>query len=376
MKNPLYTNQQFLNAYKGVKHIYVSNLSNGEILGLNEFYDYQTEINYFTAECKSDSAIVFFLPKKVFLDIRNRNNLIFKRCAQLVELRVKFFSGALMNYKVNFLRETKRKIFGINAEANNFNISSNESMLKRNKPGSFDIKENLINKSLLFNRQLRNLKQWSVSTNKEICGTYSVPIKVNASIYNLNNNASSLKLNQSPPNKFNLSNASKICRVNNNIKVTLPISNKTNSETINAQMCKNSPEELATKMLTEHNINVVKGSNYRNYCLFERQLGNNSSFGEEKLNTISNFYPFSKLNTSTDKEKDISLFKAKSLFKLNKQKENSHKRSFNYFSYKLPFCIRDKVEESEKQKKLPAVRRNRNMINLRKIGMDTFFLEN
>ena len=47
----------------------------GDIVGLNEMFDYKTEMYNFTAECDNDEVNVFFLSKKDFNNIMEKESM-------------------------------------------------------------------------------------------------------------------------------------------------------------------------------------------------------------------------------------------------------------------------------------------------------------
>ena len=55
------------------------------IFGTNELYDYKTGLYYFTAECLTKEAIIYFLPKKYFYSLLKRENPVYLAVAQTVE---------------------------------------------------------------------------------------------------------------------------------------------------------------------------------------------------------------------------------------------------------------------------------------------------
>ena len=55
------------------------------IFGTNELYDYKNELYYFSAECISKEAIIYFLPKKYFYSILTKEKPIYLALMEMVE---------------------------------------------------------------------------------------------------------------------------------------------------------------------------------------------------------------------------------------------------------------------------------------------------
>jgi hypothetical protein len=54
---------EYLSYFNGIKTIDFYTLSEGDMLGLNELFDYKTELYNFSAECVSDEVNVFYISK-------------------------------------------------------------------------------------------------------------------------------------------------------------------------------------------------------------------------------------------------------------------------------------------------------------------------
>ena len=59
------------------------------VFGLNELFDYKTELYNFTAECVSDETNLFFISKRNFNDIIEKENNIMNNVIQLIDLKAK-----------------------------------------------------------------------------------------------------------------------------------------------------------------------------------------------------------------------------------------------------------------------------------------------
>jgi hypothetical protein len=132
LKNPIYKTKEYLENSKGKKTIEMSIFNEKEILGLNEFYDYKSQINLFTAECLTD-CIIFYLPKKMMNIIIEKEMNVKFYVLNLIELKAKYYIGKLKNYRNYFLKEigfklglTQKQIENINKLKTKEKNNSNE----------------------------------------------------------------------------------------------------------------------------------------------------------------------------------------------------------------------------------------------------------
>jgi hypothetical protein len=72
----LFSSNEYLNYFKGIYNIDFYTLKDGDILGLNELYDFKTELFNFNAECISDEAKLFFVSKYNFYNIMKKEKTI------------------------------------------------------------------------------------------------------------------------------------------------------------------------------------------------------------------------------------------------------------------------------------------------------------
>jgi CRP-like cAMP-binding protein len=84
-------------------------ISKYSIFGTNELYDYKTGIFFFSAECVSKEAIIYFLPKKFFYASFVREKPIYLSLAKMVEFRVRDMIGRLKNHIVSFDKYIEKK---------------------------------------------------------------------------------------------------------------------------------------------------------------------------------------------------------------------------------------------------------------------------
>lgn len=84
-------------------------VSKYSIFGTNELYDYKTGIFFFSAECVSKEATIYFLPKKFFYASFVREKPIYLSLAKMVEFRVKDVIGRLKNHIICFDKYMEKK---------------------------------------------------------------------------------------------------------------------------------------------------------------------------------------------------------------------------------------------------------------------------
>ena len=162
------------------KKFEVLNISKYSIFGTNELYDNNIGLYYFSAECASKEAIIYFLPHKYFYSILVREKPIYLSLAEMIEFRAKDIIGRL-KYHIkcfdNVMNKTTKKFI----ETTNIN--------------------NLNNKNLSYNNYIASLKYLNVKKiNKKIAlkirneKTYEFPPlikdKNNHSIKEYNNKTS------------------------------------------------------------------------------------------------------------------------------------------------------------------------------------------
>ena len=97
------SSNEYLSYFNGIKTIDLYTLSEGDMLGLNELFDYKTELYNFSAECASDEVNVFYISKANFNNIMEKENDIMNNVIQLIDLKAKTLIG-----KINSFREIYR----------------------------------------------------------------------------------------------------------------------------------------------------------------------------------------------------------------------------------------------------------------------------
>jgi len=92
-----------------IKKYDLFNIHEFSIFGTNELYNYKTGLYYFSAECISKDAIIYFLPKKYFYSLLLKENPVCSAVAEIVESKAKFIIEKLKSiikwYEANKLKE-------------------------------------------------------------------------------------------------------------------------------------------------------------------------------------------------------------------------------------------------------------------------------
>ena len=148
-------------------HLYSSNrydistIEESSIFGTNELYNYKTDLYYFTAECVSNEAIIYFLPKKYLYVLLLKENPVYLAMAEMVESRAK-------------LLVEKMKLILKQYEIKRFKIKNINEIKEDNKMKTFTIFNNYRNsvKNLRRNNNNPGLKLYSKMDEK----TYEFPI--------------------------------------------------------------------------------------------------------------------------------------------------------------------------------------------------------
>ena len=141
-------NDNDLSYERDIKTIDFGILKEGDILGLNELYDYNTSIYNFSAECVSEEAGLFFINKSNFDLMLNKENTLFESVIQKVEINVKYMIGTIKNYKKNMAKENLLKSQKENSKISikKNTIYDSKSVTKKN------LKNDIITTSLIKNK--------------------------------------------------------------------------------------------------------------------------------------------------------------------------------------------------------------------------------
>ena len=154
------------------------------ILGTNESFDHQTEIYNFSAECISDEAILYFLPKEILNKILKKEKMVYSSLIQLVEFRIKniiwkvknyinIFENKMVKLKAKKMKTKKNILLNIENDnndykTNNVNITENNSiknivngiqkkMIKSHNYSKSNIIENIKYKNLFLSHENKNI---------------------------------------------------------------------------------------------------------------------------------------------------------------------------------------------------------------------------
>ena len=149
-------------------------LNDSSIFGTNELYDYKTGLYYFTAECATKEAIIYFLPKKYFCDLLMKESPVYLAVAETVEIKAKFIIEKmkliLKWYEINKINKLNNKDNKANKERN---YSENK---EENKMKNFTVFSNYKNsiKNLRRNNEINypGFKLFTKTDEK----TYKFPI--------------------------------------------------------------------------------------------------------------------------------------------------------------------------------------------------------
>ena len=94
------------------------------IIGTNELYDHLTGIYNFSAECISDEAVIYFLPKENLNILLNREKMVYNSFIQLVEFRIKDIIWKIKNH-INVFENKIKKMLKRTKTSENFIIDNN-----------------------------------------------------------------------------------------------------------------------------------------------------------------------------------------------------------------------------------------------------------
>ena len=321
--NDIFSTNEYLSYFKGTYNIDFYTLKDGDILGLNELYDYKTELYNFNAECVSDDARLFFVSKRNFNNVMKKDNNIMNNVIELIDFKAKALIGKINLYR-NFYKsqiiqklknkqKNAKKISNscMNLKVNNYiNTKNNKEevnnnnivQFKRKEPKIFDnLKINFQNKIGLFknNKLLKYLKNsnfFDSITNYEIDNNI---INNDKTLTNKDKYAKKHKIlkSKSVIEQYNLKNNKKI---KNYTSINFYNSNDSNSNREKFE------KKLYSNDLKSRNKNNI---NKTIYCINKKQyISNNNSEQKDLENVIKNNYSIYS-NLPLIKEKKIKLRK-------------------------------------------------------------------
>ena len=186
--NKIFSSNEYLEYFKGYKNIELFTYNRGDVLGLNELFDYKTELYNFQLKCISDETNVFFMSKEYFQNIMEKEGSIMNNVIKLIDLRAKALIGRINSFRINykngvfFHMRNKKKIFyrnqtksindSINIDNSNSNLNSiNESSKERSYYSLLVLGDSRVGKKSLIKRIL-NISCTSTYRNPEIENQY------------------------------------------------------------------------------------------------------------------------------------------------------------------------------------------------------------
>jgi CRP-like cAMP-binding protein len=205
----IFSTNEYLNYFNGIKTIDLYTLSEGDMLGLNELFDYKTELYNFSAECVSDEVNAFYISKTNFNNIMEKENEIMNNVIQLIDLKAKTLIGKINSFReeyrnavINTLKRNKTRnhfhriytdrnsdttITKEEISKNNNNLNDNINSIHNNKKKMFIkyniLKEKCNNVKLFKNNDLLNyLKNTKLVRSNSIIDT--INLHVNRNIIN------------------------------------------------------------------------------------------------------------------------------------------------------------------------------------------------
>jgi len=236
MKDKTNLDKEKVDSLNKNKKFEVLNVSQYSIFGTNELYDGKTGLYYFSAECASKEAIIYFLPHKYFYSLLIREKPIYLSLAEMIEFRAKDIIGRL-KYHVKCFDNVMDKTIKRFIESNNTNNLNNKNLSYNNYITSLkhlNIKK--INKKialkirsekpyefppLVKDKKDRSIKEYNNKTNKtsyianETIGSFSFKNKNNISLRDkVFNQYKKIKLMSLNPNPNNISLNNRKIKIN------------------------------------------------------------------------------------------------------------------------------------------------------------------
>ena len=146
------------------------------IIGTNETYEHKTEIYNCTAECVSDSAILYFFPKTHFNTLLNKEKHVYNSFIDLIEYRIKDIIWNFKQYIETFEREIKKKKI-IKLNFNHSKNSLKNMLLSRNNSNNVgDGNKFFYDSKTYFDKKLKikDIKSFSNEIEKNKDGYFSM----------------------------------------------------------------------------------------------------------------------------------------------------------------------------------------------------------
>ncbi len=206
--NPVYHTKEYTEMSKGMKRIFLNKIEGREVIGLNECYNFNSQLMNFNIEIISSEATFIFIPKNIFYRIITSDLNVMESLKNMVELKSRLYMGKLKNYKDSLITEINNMIL-----TNKNKRKSYSEINGSNRNKKIIIKKNIKN---LLNNSNENLNQTTKfnithSTNFNITSsnfnkTHSTNFNITSSNFNdkkFSPNNSDNNLNSFNSNKFN-----------------------------------------------------------------------------------------------------------------------------------------------------------------------------
>ena len=246
------------------------------IIGTNESFDHQTKIYNFSAECNSDEAIIYFLPKKYLNIIINKEKMVYNSLIQLVEFRIKniiwkvknfinIFENKIKKYKSKTVKLKNNENLYLITENNNKNIFDIGNKIKNNslKNISNIIKRNNLYNSCSKSNLNKSNKYKNLFLSQEINNDIIYTFRKTKNIYSLTNapqipilnNKEKNRVNQNPLfNKYSNSQSKK------NITTTIPkaFPYLIMDSFVKRELCKENKDKILQQIKATNNIKTIK----------------------------------------------------------------------------------------------------------------------
>ena len=306
--NPIFKTKEYLDKSKKKEKIVLATFNGKEIIGLNEFYDRNTNLYYFDAEVTSLRAVIYYIPKNFFNELVGREKCVEDAIMQIVEIKAKFFIGGLKTYKEGIIRDignklgynykdfinknktiylspkkfqqiNKKKSFNnfLNSKHNlkiNINNNNNNNNIKLNEYNNYkkfdNINDNKDNIKYLYKRNILSLENLNNKISFKNLKKNDCKIYIN---YNKNKkNNLIINTDNSENNKYNISN----------------LNIKTLNESINKKIKLNNSNSFMKK---KNNISDLSTNYSKNFK--SNQINSCKNFLDNKnLSQSGNFLPF------------------------------------------------------------------------------------
>ena len=196
LSNPIVLSKEFTDNTKDKKLIVLGRIRQKEALGLNEFYDANTNLCYFNVVCISEQCHFLYIPKKYFNEILGREKTVEDAVYQMIELKAKYYIGTLKKFKENILINIGFKM-GLNNKEIHDCLNYNYDKKSKNKTTFLNendkkIINNNSNKNLYLKKNINNNNH--IKTKQKIFNNiYENYKEKKITLYDKNNNINNIK---------------------------------------------------------------------------------------------------------------------------------------------------------------------------------------